>query len=163
MQTLADTPPPYAQMPVPSPATPVPSASTPPAPRAPHQQQELYRPPPNQQAQNHVFIQQQNTGIKGTYVIDTHLFVPPDLVDPGLDARGDAVKDGDAAVLGVPNLKLDSYNGSVTADVWLLHENAASSPLPEAKDDRAILDLKSYNGSVTAKIVRLLHPSILSS
>lgn len=52
---------------------------------------------------------------------------------------------------GRKNLCLNSRNGSVNADIWLL-----STPEAKAPTKRTVLDLSSEYGYVTTRVVRLL-------
>lgn len=54
----------------------------------------------------------------------------------------------------IPHLTLDSHNGSVTGEVWLLRAK------PESARERAHLHFLSHNGSVKALVVRKLPPSL---
>ena len=55
----------------------------------------------------------------------------------------------------IPHLTLDSHNGSVTGEVWLLR-----AAKPESARERAHLHFHSHNGSVKALVVRKLPPSM---
>ncbi|KAG2097001.1 uncharacterized protein F5147DRAFT_715678 [Suillus discolor] len=87
------------------------------------------QPTPKSKPTNYLYLFNDNSSIKGEYVIDPGMTIPTSLLPPLI-------------------YPLHSTNGSVSADIWLL--GARKSP------KRTILDLGSENGSVTARVSIIL-------
>lgn len=82
--------------------------------------------------------------IRGCYVIDPLMQIPPSLLPP-LNA---GEKDQDRK-----NLYLRTKDGSIDADIWLIGQDQAASN----NGSRTTLSLSSNDGSITAKIVSINH------
>jgi hypothetical protein len=92
---------------------------------------------------NYISLNRTNDSIKGKFVIDPFITVPRSLL-PQLDR--------DETDENRKNLKLDSRNGSIDADITLL-SGTESVGLEEAKrKKRTALDIRSANGYINAKL-----------
>lgn len=125
-------------------------------------------PVPSIPSSNFVRIARHNEGINGQYVIDPDIEfrVPIASADgassPGVphfwSGRGQAPITPFAQE---PNLSLESHNGSVSADVWILERNKGDVPPVDSKLSRPevplkiFLDLKTHSGGVSGKIVSI--------
>ncbi|THH07193.1 hypothetical protein EW145_g3546 [Phellinidium pouzarii] len=95
---------------------------------------------PNVPASNFLTIKRENASIKGTYVIDPTLQIPPE--EPS-SSRALSADDDDNIK---KNLNLHCKNGSISATVWLVGEDS------QDELHRAAIDANSKNGSVNLKL-----------
>jgi len=84
-----------------------------------------------------------NDSIRGTYTIDPDMCIPASLLPPL--GRGESENDR-------KNLKLESCNGLIDVEIFLLGERAGNGVKTSR---RTSIDVKSSNGSVSVKLVRL--------
>ncbi|KAI0064856.1 hypothetical protein BV25DRAFT_194078 [Artomyces pyxidatus] len=90
-------------------------------------------PPPDLVGVNYCFINQRNSTVRGTYLLDLALPPPPASALPA------------GAVLDTSeHLKLESHNGSVVADVWVAGSGA--------EGERARMHFGTQNGSCKVKL-----------
>ena len=140
---LADAPPPYpdagpANLPLPIPGIP---------------------------PSNFVHISRRDGSIRGTYVIDTSLSIPEDLLSAPQDAqaRGKVIGDisGESDIR--PNLKLETKDGSINANVWLVpHTESQDARVGNSiENERASIDAFTKDGSITVKLVRCASSTLL--
>jgi len=99
---------------------------------------------------NHICIKEKNGGVKEKVLLDLSLPPPPaSALPPG--ARGE----------DIPHLTLESRNGSVSGEVWVLHAKqvgAATAPgVPKPARERVRLRFCSINGSLKANVH--VHPA----
>ncbi|KAG1843098.1 hypothetical protein C8R48DRAFT_35140 [Suillus tomentosus] len=92
---------------------------------------------------NYLHLFNDNSPIKGEYVIDPGMTIPTSLLPPLSPEESEADR---------KNLSLHSTNGSVNADIWLLGARAAQPSDSKKSTKRTTLDISSDNGSVTARV-----------
>jgi hypothetical protein len=104
--------------------------------------------PPDLAPTNYIHIKERNNSVKQRILLDLSLPRPP------------------ASTLPVPavgqdeytqHLLLDSHNGAVSGEVWLLsanREDTASHEVRKSTRERVHLYFGSHNGSVKAQVVR---------
>ena len=104
---------------------------------------------------NYIHVKERDSSIKRKILLDLSVPRPPaSALPPPAEAQGE----------DIPNLILDSHNGAVYGEVWLLSTNredtAASSReqdrKPERARERVHLRFHSHNGAVKALVVRVL-------
>lgn len=110
------------------------------------------QPLPDTKPTNFVALSRTNDAIKGTWVIDPGMVMPPDLL-PRLK-RGQTEETR-------PNLSLETLNGSVNVDVYVFNVNggdydAQTRTQGMSPRRRVVIYGESRNGAVTSRIVRLL-------
>lgn len=93
---------------------------------------------------NYLHLFNDNSSIKGEYVIDPGMTIPTSLLPPLSSEESEADR---------KNLSLHSTHGSVNADIWLLGARAAQPSDSKKSTKRTTLDVGSDNGSVTARVV----------
>ena len=79
--------------------------------------------------------------ISGTYVVDSGLEMPADLVSDNPTKKA--------------NLSLQCTRGSITADIWLVDDEALDMQLGRKRGRRAVIDVlcKSWMGKVDMELV----------
>lgn len=82
---------------------------------------------------NYLSVHRQNTGLRGTFVVDPSLAVPQSIMAP--------LEEGEKR----KNLFLSCRNGQINSDVWLVGEGS----------QKATMEVQGQNGSVTMKLVRI--------
>jgi len=92
---------------------------------------------------NYLHLFNDNSSIKGEYVIDPGMTIPTSLLPPLSSEESEADR---------KNLSLHSTHGSVNADIWLLGARAAQPSDSKKSTQRTTLDVGSDNGSVTARV-----------
>lgn len=122
---------------------------------------------------NYVYISKRDRAIRQSFVIDTSLEVPQDLssIPPPplpkastsssfINKIAKSNKEDPFAVAENaprPHLKLESKDGSIDANVWLVHsENGRVDPVnvqPSPEKEKAIMDIGTKDGSVNVKLV----------
>jgi hypothetical protein len=95
-------------------------------------------PAPLPPASNFIYVHRANGAIKGTWVIDTGLKVPEDLLSPR-PTTGER-----------ENLSLTTYNGEIKADVAFVSEKAKATP---EKATRANILADTKNGAIKINFV----------
>ncbi|KAI0249761.1 hypothetical protein BJV78DRAFT_639611 [Lactifluus subvellereus] len=106
--------------------------------------------PPDLSPTNYLHIKEKNGSVKQKVLLDLNVPRPPASALPA------GIRDSE-----IPNLNLDSHNGSVSGEVWVLR--AAKSQDPPAQRDnhtseRAHMHFGSHNGAVKALVH--LHPEM---
>ena len=111
--------------------------------------------PPDLAPTNYIHRKEKNNAVKRKFLLDLSVPRPPASALP----EGTQGED-------TPNLLLDSHNGSVFGEVWVLRANRedtqdttaheGSEPLPAR--ERVRLHFHSHNGSVKAVVVRRVAP-----
>jgi len=86
---------------------------------------------------NYIHIKEKNGSVKEKILLDLSFPPPPPSVLPPA-AQGE----------DIPNLRLESHNGSVSGEVWVLRAKEVGT------GERVHLYLRSHNGSVKADVVR---------
>ena len=130
---FAQSPPPYSALPEGSSAKPQPRQNL----------------PPDLAPTNYLHVKERDNSVKRKILLDLSVPRPP---ATSLAVAAEAQQDEDT-----PNLILDSHNGAVSGEVWLLNanrEDAASHEDPKPKRERVHLHFRSHNGSVKALVVR---------
>lgn len=107
--------------------------------------------PPDLAPTNYIHLKEKNSAVKRKFLLDLSVPRPPASALP----EGTQGEDS-------PNLLLDSHNGSVFGEVWVLRANRedtqdttaheGSKPVPAR--ERVRLYFHSHNGSVKAIVVR---------
>lgn len=92
---------------------------------------------------NYLHLFNENSSIRGEYVIDPGMNIPTSLLPPlrPEESEGDR-----------KNLSLHSTNGSVDGEIWLLGTRGARPFDSKTSTKRTILDIGSKNGSATARV-----------
>jgi len=111
--------------------------------------------PPDLAPTNYIHVKERDNSVKRKILLDLSVPRPP---ASALPAPAEAQRED------TPNLILDSHNGAVYGEVWLLSTNredaAASSHeqdrKPERARERVHLRFHSHNGAVKALVVRVL-------
>lgn len=93
---------------------------------------------------NYVSLAKGDYPIKRRYAIDPYISVPLSLLAP--------LEDGETEV-DRKNLKLNTTDGNINADIWVLGGGREGADL---KEKRATLDLSSNDGSITVRMVSVL-------
>lgn len=100
--------------------------------------------PPDLAPSNYIHRKEKNSSVKQKILLDLSVPRPPASALPE-GAQGE----------DTPHLVLDSHNGSVFGEVWVLRANredtAGSKPL-----ERVHLHFRSHNGAIKALVVRRL-------
>ena len=103
--------------------------------------------PPDLAPTNYIHLKEKNSAVKRKFLLDLSV--------PRLPAS--ALPEG-AQGEDTPNLLLDSHNGSVFGEVWVLRANredtAQEGSKPVPAQERVRLHFHSHNGSVKAIVVR---------
>jgi len=99
---------------------------------------------------NHICIKEKNGGVKEKVLLDLSLPPPPaSALPPGAEGED------------IPHLTLESHNGSVSGEVWVLRAKqvaAAATPgVPKPARERVRLHFRSHNGAVKADVH--VHPA----
>ncbi|KAG2151152.1 uncharacterized protein EDB93DRAFT_1249344 [Suillus bovinus] len=92
---------------------------------------------------NYLHLFNENSSVKGQYVIDPGMSIPTSLLPPLSPEESEADR---------KNLSLHSKNGSVNAEIWLLGAQDAQPFDSKKPTKRTILDIGSENGSITARV-----------
>jgi len=92
---------------------------------------------------NHLYLFSEHSSVKGEYVIDPSMKIPPSLLPPLSPEESEADR---------KHLRIHSTNGSVNAEIWLLSQDAKPFD-SKTPTKRTVLDLGSEHGSVTARVV----------
>jgi len=96
---------------------------------------------------NYLHVKEKNNSVKRKILLDLSLPRPPASALPVPSQDED-----------IRHLTLDSYNGSVSGEVWVLHPNSMEgSAVAQGGPERVHLHFHSHNGSVKAQVH--LHPS----
>jgi hypothetical protein len=105
--------------------------------------------PPDLAPTNYIHLKEKNNTVKRKFLLDLSLPRPPASVLP----EGTQGED-------TPHLLLDSHNGSVFGEVWVLRANREDSTGPKslASQERVHLHFRSHNGAVKALVVRRAVP-----
>jgi hypothetical protein len=91
---------------------------------------------------NFMHISKANSAVRGTYVVDPTLAVPEAVLSPRAPDAGPR-----------DNLSLESQNGSVDVDVWIVPAAVPGEPAPEKGNvGRPSVRAHSQNGSVTLRL-----------
>lgn len=108
---------------------------------------------------NFAKIRRTNESIKGKFVIDPGLSIPDGVLSYPEAAAHE--HDPEYTVSEGPrkNLQLESINGSINVDVWLIDCEEDVSRVEELK--RAELEVSSKNGSVSLRLVSLISFCVL--
>jgi hypothetical protein len=107
--------------------------------------------PPDLASSNYIHIKEKNNSVKRKILLDLNVPRPPASALPA-GAQGE----------DTPHLILDSYNGAVFGEVWVLRanrEDTASHGDHKPSRDRAHLHFLSHNGAVKALVH--LHPRMV--
>jgi hypothetical protein len=107
----------------------------------------LSRPPPELPPTNYLHIKEKNNSIKQKICLD--LSIPL--------SQASALPGSGTDVSEMPNLVLDSHNGSVIAEVWVHRSDPVENGIKDPSK-RARLDFRSENGTVKALVH--VHPSM---
>ena len=101
--------------------------------------------PPDLAPTNYIHLKEKNNTLKRKFLLDLSIPRPPASVLP----EGTQGED-------TPQLLLDSHNGSVFGEVWVLRANREDNtgPKPLAAQERIHLHFRSHNGAVKALVVR---------
>jgi hypothetical protein len=129
----ADGPPPYSQLS----GAPVASSSSPNAHPAPAVDSPSSLPPVK--PSNFLTQSRLNSSIRGQYVVDPLLPIPPAVLAE--------LPEGEVR----RNLSLETKNGAINAEIWVVNKPREDSP---GKQSRTTLNVSAWNGSVTVKMVR---------
>jgi len=126
--------------------------SPPPYSPLPHQSPSSSKPtqplkfPPDLAPVNYVYVKEKNNSVKRKFLLDLNLPRPPASAFPQEE--------------DIPHLTLESHNGSVSGEVWVLRADSQSSAAQgdtKPAHERVRLNFHSQNGAVRA-IVHV-HPS----
>ena len=98
---------------------------------------------PNERPSNFISISKINGAVQGTWVINPGLVLPSALLPPLEKGETEETR---------KNLSLDSRNGAIDADVYVLPPPSTSSALVKPRQ-RVTIHAKSWNGAVTVKLV----------
>ncbi|KAF9240453.1 hypothetical protein BU15DRAFT_74044 [Melanogaster broomeanus] len=90
---------------------------------------------------NFLALSNESNSIKGEFVIDPSLRIPPSLLPPLPDGKTEADR---------KNLRLHCKCASVNAEVWLLGSPRSDTVLEE--QERTTIDLSSDHGSINAQV-----------
>jgi hypothetical protein len=104
--------------------------------------------PPDLAPTNYIHIKEKDHAVKRKILLDLNVPRPPASALP-VGAQGE----------DTPHLMLDSHNGSVSGEIWVLRANLEDTTAPEdgkPARERAHLHLHSHNGAVKALVVRRL-------
>jgi hypothetical protein len=93
---------------------------------------------------NYLYLFNEYNSIKGEYVIDPFMNIPASLLPPLSPEESEADR---------KHLRLNSRNGSLNANIWLLSARDAQPSDSKTSTKRTMLDLVSDHGSVTARVV----------
>ena len=148
LEPTPEHPPPYNPADGPSTA----GAQAPPSPEP--------KKPPKKPATNFYTTRRGSIPILESFIVDTTLPMPEDLLHNDSDKENKKTKDKDkdkdvvnALVEGMrPNLDLES-NYSITSDIWLMRGHTITHTPGDEKYDRAFIKLKSKHGSVDVNMV----------
>lgn len=136
----SDAPPPYPSPPLSSSAS---SASGyPPHRRTSSTQSNSRMKMPNVPPTNFLIIKRDNNSIRESIIIDPSL----PILDPDAELKPEEER---------KNLFVESKNGSVNMDVWLVDGMGTEAGSSEGGSKRTVVDIGSKNGSVTVLLVRL--------
>ncbi|KAH9962164.1 hypothetical protein BC827DRAFT_1267153 [Russula dissimulans] len=100
---------------------------------------------------NHIHIMEKNGAVKEKVLLDLSLPPPPaSALPPGAPSED------------IPHLTLESHNGSVSGEVWVLRaKQVGASPapgvVPKPARERVRLHFRSHNGSIKADVH--VHPA----
>ncbi|PPR05493.1 hypothetical protein CVT26_009060 [Gymnopilus dilepis] len=103
---------------------------------------------PNERPSNFISISKINGAVQGTWVINPGLVLPSALLPPLEKGETEETR---------KNLSLDSRNGAIDADVYVLPPPSTSSALVKPRQ-RVTVHAKSWNGAVTVKLHDLQDP-----
>ncbi|KAG1771980.1 hypothetical protein EV702DRAFT_629757 [Suillus placidus] len=92
---------------------------------------------------NYLHLFNENSAIKGGYIIDPGMNIPASLLPPLCPEESEVDR---------KNLSLHSKNGSVNAEIWLLGARDAQPFGSKKPTKRTILDIGSEHGTVTARV-----------
>jgi len=103
----------------------------------------LSRPPPELPPTNYLHVREKNGGVKKKVLLD--LSIPP----PQTSALPTGTQGPEMS-----NLILDSHNGAVSGDIWVLRSDAGDGVLRKSygKRDRVRLEFLSHNGAIKALV-----------
>jgi len=101
--------------------------------------------PPDLAPTNYIHVKERDHSVKRKILLDLNVPRPPASALP-LGAQGE----------DTPHLMLDSHNGSVSGEIWLLRTNFEPTTTAHQKpaQERAHLHFHSHNGAVKAQVVR---------
>lgn len=105
--------------------------------------------PPELAPTNYIHVKEKDNSVKRKILLDLSVPRPP--------ASTLAVPVGEDS----PHLVLESHNGAVSGEVWLLsanREDATSQEDRKPTRERVRLHFRSHNGAVKAQVVRGLGP-----
>ena len=110
-------------------------------------------PSPDLPPTNYLHVREKNNAVKQKVFLD--LSIPP----PQTHALSTGTQGSD-----ISNLILDSHNGAVSGEVWVLRSDAGDSASQRSKGtrDRVRLEFLSHNGSTKALVVSK-NPPILGN
>ena len=105
--------------------------------------------PPDLAPTNYLHVKEKNNSVKRQILLDLSVPRPPAVALP------DGVPPGE----DTPHLMLDSHNGSVSGEVWVLRSNPIDTTAhkPLSTRERVNLLFRSRNGSIKALVVRARH------
>ena len=111
----------------------------------------LPRPPPDLRPTNYLHVNDRDNAVKQKVLLD--LSIPP----PQTYTLSTGTQDSD-----ISNLILDSHNGGVSGEVWVLHSDVGDSAARRSQGtkDRIRLEFLSHNAAVKALVVSR-NPSVL--
>jgi hypothetical protein len=102
--------------------------------------------PPDLAPTNYIHIKEKNNAVKRKILLDLSVPRPP----------ASALPDGMPPGEDTPHLMLDSHNGSVSGEVWVLRAanlEDTAAPKPPTRE-RVNLLFRSRNGAIKALVVR---------
>lgn len=102
------------------------------------------RSPPNIKPSNHIRVLQQNTSIKGSWLINPALRIPAVFLPPLADDETDTTR---------KNISLESKNGSLEVAIYVVPTQGEGAD-PKPSRQRVTIDTSSRNGPVTTAVVR---------
>lgn len=109
----------------------------------------LPNPPPDLPPTNYLHVREKDSAVKKKVLLDLSIPPPQTLALP-TGTQGSEIS----------NLILDSHNGAVSGDVWVLRSDAGDSASRTSKGmrDRVRLEFLSHNGAIKALVH--VHPSM---